>query len=610
MPGGLTGSGSARILGASAAAADPPSAIVDGFGDTVNYIANVTSDVNSVPAAQSLSANKSWGFSLVNDDGSNSQTGAQVAVDTASTGLDLTNTGEFGFDYQYGQSNPNAEGGTIPCPAPSASSETCPSPGATIPPSGSINVFTAGPGLPATASMGFDSSRTTGDVADGKEPVTVYVTLNDPRYESAPNNNWIRIMTFNDDVDESSTPTVTANGAALPPCSQSPGTACVGPVAWNSYQFALPGGQNVTCDTFSMNIGNAQDTSAGGGTPTQYAFSFDENDPGAGGCPTGVPGVAVMAMAFGSQIGNIPCSDDGTVCATTFAISGLGNVTDSVASGQGVTAFDYTQNTIYSIKYSSENAPSPPAGAVSTTVGSSTSPTGTATACNPAALCDQGTGVTATAPGQGVLTVSQFGADPVTSPPIGAAGAYFDVEIAKGSAFSTVTIEDCDLNGGDSLDWWNGSSWVPVLMQTGDPSTGATITPGPPRCATAQLSATSSPAISQLTGTRFAVVHRPVLTVLTKTMTIKNGKRASLRLACARARCKGRISITKGKGKPVVLGAAAYSIAAGKRATETIALNKAGKKALGRASQAKRLRATLKVTVAGGASVTSSESVI
>jgi hypothetical protein len=92
--------------------------------------------------------------------------------------------------------------------------------------------------------------------------------------------------------------------------------------------------------------------------------------------------------------------------------------------------------------------------------------------------------------------VSEYASDPVASPSFSTPGGYFDVEVAAGSSFSSLTITDCNLNGATSLEWWNGGAWEPV--------TPTSYTAGPPACVSATISSTSSPSLSQLTGTVFA----------------------------------------------------------------------------------------------------------
>jgi hypothetical protein len=133
--------------------------------------------------------------------------------------------------------------------------------------------------------------------------------------------------------------------------------------------------------------------------------------------------------------------------------------------------------------------PAPPTGATSSASGQGDCSTG-----NVVVTLD---GITVTANCEGALTLALYGSDPVGPATFISSGQYFDVKVAPGSTFSTVTIVDSALNGGTTLLWWNGSAWVAVSPQTGSP--------GPPPKITAILSATSSPTIADLTGTVFAV---------------------------------------------------------------------------------------------------------
>ena len=96
----------------------------------------------------------------------------------------------------------------------------------------------------------------------------------------------------------------------------------------------------------------------------------------------------------------------------------------------------------------------------------------------------------------GSVTVAQYAGNPVTgsAPPSGR--NYFDVKISAGNTFSSVQIVDCNLGGGNTLYWYDGSMWQvasPVSVNT--PSSG---------CATLTVGGASSPNLSQLTGTIFA----------------------------------------------------------------------------------------------------------
>ena len=113
-------------------------------------------------------------------------------------------------------------------------------------------------------------------------------------------------------------------------------------------------------------------------------------------------------------------------------------------------------------------------------------------------------GATATASGAGALTIGQYSSDPVATAAIGATGEYFDVAVSSDNQFSSLAITDCDLSGGNVLEWWNPAggtgtgAWQAVSTQT--------FVPGTPNCADATVDASTSPSLSQLVGTIFAVV--------------------------------------------------------------------------------------------------------
>ncbi len=260
--------------------------------------------------------------------------------------------------------------------------------------------------------------------------------------------------------------------------------------------------------------------------------------------------------------------------------------------------------------------PPAPTGAVSAKSAVSTSPSGTATATN--------AGSTVAARGEGSFTLAQYGGNPVSTPsatspaPFGAgaggAASFLDVHVAPGSSFSTLQLKDCNLDGGYTLFWWNGTAWLPATPQT--------YSPGPPACATATLTNASSPTVHQLTGTVFAVVYtarasakkphvnrtkasvpvncagsskaKCVLTiVLTATAKVKNGK--VIAVTADAARVKGK-SNTKTTSKMVVLGLVKVTLTGGQSRTVTVSLNGTGSRLL---RQRHRLSAELTVQEAG-----------
>ncbi len=136
-----------------------------------------------------------------------------------------------------------------------------------------------------------------------------------------------------------------------------------------------------------------------------------------------------------------------------------------------------------------------PLGATAT----STSPTGTASVVttNPG-----GRTVSGSAVGSGTLTMAQYLANPVGPATFPALGTYFDSLVSSGSSFASLTLTDCALNGGDGLTWWTGAAWAPVQPAgTVDHTTG---------CLTTTLDGTSSPSLTQLTGTVFGVSECPI----------------------------------------------------------------------------------------------------
>ena len=117
-------------------------------------------------------------------------------------------------------------------------------------------------------------------------------------------------------------------------------------------------------------------------------------------------------------------------------------------------------------------------------------------------------GVTVSATGNGTVSVGPYASNPETTGLAGATNDYFDVDLSPGNTFTAVTVTDCSLNGGHTLEWWNGSAWQSVSPLSG-PS-------GSPPCLVATLSASSSPTIAELTGTAFGAATTPATTTPTQ----------------------------------------------------------------------------------------------
>jgi hypothetical protein len=140
----------------------------------------------------------------------------------------------------------------------------------------------------------------------------------------------------------------------------------------------------------------------------------------------------------------------------------------------------------------------PPTAPVSGTSAATTTTSGTVTAGG------SGTAVVNTVAtasgGAGTVAVSQYSSNPGPAPTFTSANAYFDVSVAPVSSaptFTTLILDECGLQSTNQLYWLDNGTWTPVVSQQFDSSTG---------CVVATLNDTdSSPTISQLTGTAFAV---------------------------------------------------------------------------------------------------------
>lgn len=126
---------------------------------------------------------------------------------------------------------------------------------------------------------------------------------------------------------------------------------------------------------------------------------------------------------------------------------------------------------------------------------------GSSTSTDPAGTAEATVGitaVTATATGQGTISVALYDGNPVGSANPTGATNFFDVYVAPDSTFSSITVINCHLSGGNTVYWWNGSDWAPVSNQSYDPDTA---------CVTITIDGGSSPNHLQLTGTPFVVVQ-------------------------------------------------------------------------------------------------------
>jgi len=104
--------------------------------------------------------------------------------------------------------------------------------------------------------------------------------------------------------------------------------------------------------------------------------------------------------------------------------------------------------------------------------------------------------------GSGTVAVAIYAANPGGTPSFAASGGYFDAYVTPGSAYSSVRIVDCALQGGSQAYWYNAAtaSWVAASAQSYDPAT---------QCTTITVTANSTPNLAQLGGTPFGIANVP-----------------------------------------------------------------------------------------------------
>ena len=128
------------------------------------------------------------------------------------------------------------------------------------------------------------------------------------------------------------------------------------------------------------------------------------------------------------------------------------------------------------------------------TTGAQITSSNTVSGTNPSATTGGSNGVTVNATGDGTVTVGIYNANPGGTPSFSSSGAYMDVHVAPGNTFTSLTLVDCNLNGGTQVLWWNGTTWALASNQSYNSST---------HCVTITVDNSTSPRISDLTGTPF-----------------------------------------------------------------------------------------------------------
>ncbi len=147
--------------------------------------------------------------------------------------------------------------------------------------------------------------------------------------------------------------------------------------------------------------------------------------------------------------------------------------------------------------------------AASTGIADPSTGTASAAATSPMGGTVSAAAATSGGTGGGGLTVAQYAGDPIGPVPgagasntFSSTGQFFDVRVATGSTFDSLTFVYAD-SGGTAIYWWTGTSWQLASNQSYNPVTNSI---------TVTVNTTTSPSIAQLTGTAFAVAGGPTVT--------------------------------------------------------------------------------------------------
>jgi hypothetical protein len=180
------------------------------------------------------------------------------------------------------------------------------------------------------------------------------------------------------------------------------------------------------------------------------------------------------------------------VCGVATLVNGVGTCSATTApAGDDVVTAVFVGNPVFNGSTGTAlltvNVPAPPApfGNTGSSSAAGTNQTGSM-------VVHQGN-LVVQANGPGSVTGATYGANPTKVAVSGGVGVFSDVATGHGSNFSSVLIAQCVEGAGSSLQFFNGTTWVEFSSQVNQDD-----------CLFALVTATTSPTLSQLTGTPIA----------------------------------------------------------------------------------------------------------
>lgn len=185
-------------------------------------------------------------------------------------------------------------------------------------------------------------------------------------------------------------------------------------------------------------------------------------------------------LGVGTETGPEACEFGAACSRTPLPVAGLGGATAISATGFG--------------------------GGVAATLLSNTGSGHSMSASTPASVTDGPLSATASG-GAGTVTVGQYAANPAGFLSFTSSGEFIDVNLSPGNNFTNLTFEDCELNGGVSLKWWNPHGYNPTTMSdTGEWETVKRQSyDATSKCVAVEIEASGTePTLEEMSGTIFA----------------------------------------------------------------------------------------------------------